>query len=282
MKKTVAIAIYSAILTLAGDPQSSGQSPVVIDLNPSHHEFRERSVCSDYLRMLPPILTRKLAFADRVAYELRSIGQRRFDQQTARISEIQSSGVDIEDARDRLIRFDNELAKTQFDELQRLLTQNELDSLMREYFRTYYFKKLLDPLAAQWLSITTEELAAIAELHNDYQTALTKVSVQYLPHSPSSFDRDQSRISHISFEGNLTPQMEAIKKELAQLEARRWSAIAETRLERCFEKIGFISRNETLADYLLRNPDKSRTYIEELPAFALAQLRAEADARRNQ
>lgn len=279
MKKTVAIC--SAVLALAGNSQSSGQSPVVIDLNPSHQEFKERSVCSDYLRMLPPLIIRKLGFADDVASELRSVGQRRFEQQNARISEMQSAGVDIEDAHDRLIRFDNELAKSQFDELQRLLTPNELDSLMREYFRTYLFEKLLDPLAAQWLSITTEELAAIAEMHNDYQTALTKASRRINRNTPLSHARNESRVSRITFGGNLTPEMKAMQKELAQLEARRWSVVTGKKLEMCFKKIGFISNDETLADYLSRNTDRSEVYIDELPAFAIAQLRAEADAQRN-
>lgn len=281
MKKTAAIAIFAAIVALVGSPQSYGQTGVFIDLNPSHQEFRERSLCSDYLRMLPPLISRKLAIADDVASELRSIGQRRFEQQNGRISEIQSSGVAIEDARDGLIRFDSELAKRQLDDLRELLTQEERDLLMREYFRTYSFEKLLDPLAAQWLSITTEELSALAELHHKYQTAMTKVSRQYLPTAPTSLVRNQSRVSHISFGGNLTPEVEAMQIELAQLEARRWSVIAERKLERCFERIGLISKNETLANYLIRNPEKSEIYIEELPAFAIARLRAEADVPRS-
>ena len=274
MKKTAALAIFLAVLTLARSPQSYGQTGVFTDLNPSDQEFRERSLCSDYLRMLPPFISRKLSIADDVASELRSIGQRRFEKQNGRISEIQSSGVAIEDGRDGLIRFDNELAKRQFDELHDLLPQNELDSLMREYFRTYSFEKLLDPLAAQWSSITTEELAAITELHEQYQAAIAIMNEQYLPADLESRAGNQSRVTKIPFGGNISPEIEAKQRELAQLEARRWSAISQRKLERCFEKIGLISRGETLADYLIRNREKSEIYIEELPAFAIARLRA--------
>ena len=282
MKVTAAIAILSAVVVLTGAPLSYGR----IDISPSHPEFRERSSCSDYLRMLTPMTSRKLAIADDLACELRSIGQRRFEQQNKRISEIQSSGVAIEDAHDGLIRFDNALAERQFEELHDLLPQDELDSLMGEYFQRYSFERLLDPLVGQWLSITTAELAAMAELHVKYQSAMATFHEKYLPQSLASPADKQSRLvkessGGISFSGNFSPEVEAKLRELAQLEARRWSAISEKKLGRCFEKIGFITRNETLADYLIRHPDKSEIYLEELPAFAIARLRADADAQRS-
>ncbi len=278
MTKAVAIAMLTAIPTVAVAMRSYGQTPVFIDLSPSHLEFSERSLCSDYLRMLPPWISRKLAFADDLVCELRSIGQRRFEQQNAHIAALRSSGVAIKDGPDRLNRFDNQLAKTQFNELRQLLTQKQLDSLMREYFRTYRFEKLLDPLAAEWLSLTNEELAATALLHDEYQTALMNASDRYSPLTPTAPARNRLPIS---FHGNLTPEMKKVQRELAQLEARRWSAVAGRKLERCFKQIGFISADETLADYLSRNPDKSEIYIEELPAFRIALLRAEANTRRH-
>ena len=225
---------------------------VSIDVSATHSLFRQQSQVSDFLRMLPPAVAKKLSIDDELAKKIRSVGKSRLDYQAKLLAKSGKADLPSAESEAELLVLDLEASKQQLIRLNELLTADQAESLCKEYFLLFSFEKIVDPIASQWLGLGPEIVAQLKELSQKHEQLKAKLLESYSDHPYQKI--------YIS-------------------EAELWSGIPEKQLRNCFIKMGLVGENETLADYLGRFPGKKEVYINKLPAFAIAQLRADANNR---
>lgn len=232
---------------------------------PTNPRLRQRSMASDFLRTLSPLAAKEMALHEDLAARIREIGLARFEKQNQIIGELRANANashlrSHDELVSELIRLDDTFAAEQYRELNSICTEQQMIILSQRYFQAFSYEKMFDPLAALWLDLSSEELAAtrkLLSLFNAYRE-------QLLQGPDPSLTGDE---------------MEA---KLVRLEARIWTGISPKKLKRSFLMMGLIGEEESLGHYLRRHESKREALIDEVPEFAIAQLRLEADQRRLQ
>ncbi len=79
---------------------------------------------------------------------------------------------------------------------------------------------------------------------------------------------------------SFSPLPKDMDEELRHRKERMWAALPEEKLIRSFRVLGYLGANEDLTDFLRRSPERKKYLVAEVPAFAVAQLKLEAYAKK--